>query len=96
MTRKVNCFEQMNAIVSHANALREEAISDAFAALCIQKPSLSQTLVEQLGDCNKAARWMSQRHRAFDSRNAYEVLAEGDEDLVWDALERSVPVDSNS
>ncbi|RUL78993.1 hypothetical protein [Dyella choica] len=66
---------------------------DAFDAFQKRHPALAQALIEHLGDGRKAARWMCLHQRAFDGKNAYDILIEGHDDLVWDEIARSFGVD---
>ncbi|WP_425490122.1 antitoxin Xre/MbcA/ParS toxin-binding domain-containing protein [Dyella telluris] len=43
-------------------------------------------LLQLLGSRDRAARWMCMRQRSLGGRTAYEALAEGDFDLVWDQM----------
>jgi hypothetical protein len=83
-------IEQANAAIEKATASREAAIESAFVTLQEHKPLLAQALMESLRDGRKAARWMCLRQRAFNGKNAYQVLAEGGDDLVWDEMARSI------
>jgi hypothetical protein len=65
---------------------REETIDKAFLVLQMREPALASMLMENLGDRRRAAYWMCTHRRAFDGRSAYEVLANGDDDAVWDCL----------
>jgi len=76
--------------IDDATAERETAIANAFELLQGRKPDLPQILIEMFGDCRRAARWMCLHQRALDGRRAYELLVEGNDDLVWDEMERSV------
>ena len=83
-------IEQANTAIEQATASREVAIASAFLILQDRKPLLAQALLESLRDRRKAARWMCLHQRAFNGKNAYQVLAEGDDDLVWDEMARSI------
>lgn len=65
---------------------REEAIDRAFLVLETREPALASMLMENIGDRRRAAHWMCTHRRAFDGRSAYEMLADGDDDAVWDCL----------
>ena len=83
-------IERANAAIDRATASREVAIASAFLILQEHKPLMAQALLGNLRDHRKAARWMCLHKRAFDGKNAYQVLAEGDDDLVWDEMTRSI------
>lgn len=74
--------------IARINALREQAMQEAFAVLESQHESLANMLLQGIGDRRRAARWMCVHQRAFGGRMAYEVLADGDEDSVWDEVTR--------
>jgi hypothetical protein len=40
----------------------------------------------QFGDRRRAASWMCVSHRFLEGRTAYQALAEGDVDVLWDVL----------
>ncbi|WP_017462109.1 antitoxin Xre/MbcA/ParS toxin-binding domain-containing protein [Dyella ginsengisoli] len=77
------------AIVAELNRLeaaREAAMLDAFAALEAQDPELAAMALQHSGERRRAARWMSMPQRVFSGRSAYQVLADGDIERVWDHL----------
>jgi hypothetical protein len=74
--------------IERATAMRDVAIASAFNALAAHKPDLATALTANMGGSHKAARWMSSHQRAFDGKCAYQILAEGDEDRVWEQMER--------
>lgn len=90
MSSLPSSIEEAQAAIEKAHARRETAIDSAFRTLQDRNPKLAQTLLEGLRDPRKAARWMCLHHRAFDGKNAYQVLVEGHDDLVWDEVVRSV------
>lgn len=76
--------------IARINALREQAMEEAFAVLESQQASLANMLLQSTGDRRRAVRWMCLHQRVFDGRMAYELLADGDEDSVWDEVSRMV------
>lgn len=68
------------------NSARETAIAEAFNALEEQIPALASLAVQNIGDRLRAGHWMSMHQRAFGGRSAYDLLADGDVDSVWDRL----------
>jgi hypothetical protein len=68
------------------DSAREKAISQAFHTLENQDPALAHLVLQNIGDRQRAARWMCMHQRAFGGRSAYELLAEGDVDTVWDRV----------
>jgi hypothetical protein len=81
-----NNFRGITEELRQAEALHEAAIARAFHSLEQQDPALAHRLLENLGDRQRAARWMCLHQRAFGGRTAYELLAEGDLDTVWDRV----------
>lgn len=80
---------KFNAIaqeISRITSQREQLVLDAFDALAFRYPLLAQTLLENIGSRQRAARWMCARQRAFGGCNAYDVLGGGDEDSVWEQI----------
>jgi len=91
--RKPMSFHGIAEDIRQAEALREGAIARGFAELERHDATLVRLLLENIGDRQRAARWMCMRQRAFDGRTAYDLLAEGDVDTVWDRVtgERELP-----
>lgn len=58
----------------------------AFATLERQDATLAVLPTQHLGDRQRAARWMGMHQRAFGGRSAYEALADGEIDRVWDRV----------
>jgi hypothetical protein len=79
-------FMDIAAEIARLASMREQLVLSAFDALEFRHPSLAQTLLEGMGSRQRAAHWMCTHQRAFDGRSAYEVLAGGDEDSVWDQI----------
>ena len=86
MTRK-SCFRTIVLEIRQIDLLREETLLRAFVTLEARQATLANLLLESVGTRQSAARWMSAQRRAFDGKSAYEVLAEGDLDRVWDRVE---------
>ncbi|QDE39829.1 DUF2384 domain-containing protein [Luteibacter pinisoli] len=79
------------ALAGHLERLRVERqhlIDDAFSSLCARRALLAGMLIEEFGSPARAAIWVTSHQRVFGGRTPLEVLAEGDDDLVWDALGR--------
>lgn len=82
---------QFSAVATELDRLhlhRESVMDGAFGALLECCPTLASLLVEALGSRRRAAAWLSVRQRAFAGRTAWDLLAEGDEETVWDAVSR--------
>lgn len=89
MTPDTTVFSRLAGSLERLRAERQRTIDDAFASVCAQKQLLATFLVEQFGDAHRAARWMASHQRTFGGRSPLEVLADGDEDALWDALHRA-------
>jgi hypothetical protein len=88
MSAKILKLTELSAEFERITALREHLISDAFQTLEHQNERLAKAVMECLGDRRKAALWMSRPQRAFNGKTAYQYLADGDEDGIWDEIER--------
>jgi len=84
-----NTLESLSARLEQAHALKEQAAFDAFGVIERQIRALADMLIQGLGDRNRAVRWMCMHHRKLEGRNGYQVLADGEEDRLWDELERA-------
>lgn len=85
----MNAYQRFQNIASELSRLseaRDAAMLDAFAALEAHSPELASLALQSLGDRIRAARWMSMHQRAFGGLSAYQLLADGDLDAVWDRL----------
>ncbi len=87
-------FPDIAAELARINAEREALVLDAFAKLEHRLPALAQVLLGSVGSRQRAANWMCAHQRVLDGRTAYEVLGDGDEDIVWDALSGARGVDA--
>jgi len=88
MPRHSSKFSDIVLEVARANELRAELILKAFAVLESQYAEIAHMLLQTFSNRQRAANWMSMHQRRFDGRSAYEVLAEGGEDWVWDEISR--------
>ncbi len=79
-------FDEIAQKIARITSLRNQTVMEAFASLEFQHASLAEALTENLGGRQRAANWMCTNHRAFDGRSAYEALADGDEDTIWDEI----------
>lgn len=86
MRKSTMNFSDVAREIDRINAVRDQAVLDAFSSLEFRLSALAQTLVDNVGNRQRAAYWMCTHQRAFDGRMAYEVLAEGDEDQVWERI----------
>ncbi|GLQ50581.1 hypothetical protein GCM10010872_20300 [Dyella flava] len=85
--RNVDSFREMGARLEEIQATREQIAFAAFSILEERLSDLSAMLVISLGDRTRAARWMCMRHRHLEGRNAYQVIADGEADRLWELLE---------
>jgi len=67
-------------------AMREEVLMRTFEELETVEPTLVKLLIEEQRDRTRAAHWAALPHRHFGSRSVYQVLADGEIDLLWDHL----------
>lgn len=79
-------FIEIATGLERLRAARSEALETAFGTLARQIPDLATCLLDTLGGTARAAQWMSAHQKVFEGRTAWDVLGEGDEDTVWDAL----------
>lgn len=84
--RPIRRFRDITIELIQLNSARETAIVEAFTALEEQIPALASLAVQNIGERICAAHWMSMHQRAFGDRSAYDLLADGDVDAVWDRL----------
>jgi hypothetical protein len=61
---------------------------DAFVIFERRYVTPAALLLQKFGDQKKAARWMCLHQKAFGGRNAYDVIVEGDDEMVWDEIQR--------
>lgn len=85
--RNVVSFKDMATRLDELQATREEIAFAAFSMLEERLSGLSNMLIIGLGDRTRAVRWMCMRHRNLEGRNAYQVIADGEEDRLWEVAE---------
>jgi hypothetical protein len=85
--RNADPFKDMSARLDELQATREQIAFDAFSMLEERLSNFSNMLVIGLGDRTRAAWWMCTRHRNLDGRNAYQVLADGEQERLWEVLQ---------
>jgi hypothetical protein len=83
-------FSNLAAEMARLQAEREAFLVLAFEQLCLQRPALSDMLLERFGTASRAARWMARRQRVFGDRSGWDLLGEGDEDGVWDLVDQAL------
>ncbi|TCI11395.1 DUF2384 domain-containing protein [Dyella soli] len=79
-------FQDVATELAQINTLREDVMERAFGMLEQRYATLATMLVQSLGDRQRAVRWMCRHQNAFGGRTAYELLADGEEDGVWDEI----------
>lgn len=85
--RKVDPFGDMSARLEEIHIMHEQIALAAFAMLEERLSNFSSMLVIGLGNRARAVRWMCMRHRNLDGRNAYQVIADGEEDRLWEVVQ---------
>ena len=80
-------FQNVAGELARLAELREALVYSAFEALEIRHPELASEVREYIGSRQRAAHWMCAPQRANGGRIPYDLLAEGDEDGLWDLLE---------
>lgn len=83
----VNKFRSIVGEIANIAARREELTSGAFDVLEYRHPSLAQALLDHIGSKRRAAYWLCAPQRAWGGKSPCEMLADGDEESVWDLLE---------
>jgi hypothetical protein len=87
--RKKNPFEAVSARLEEAYSMKEKTAFAAFSILEEHLSDFSSTLISGLGDRARAVRWMCMHHKVFDGRNAYQVIADGEADRLWEEVTRA-------
>ncbi|WP_426703051.1 DUF2384 domain-containing protein [Rhodanobacter sp. Col0626] len=80
-------FHNIASDLAQLTARREALVSNAFEALEVRHPVLASEVKEYIGSRQRAAHWMCAPQRASGGKIPYDLLAEGDEDSLWDLLE---------
>lgn len=82
-------FQHITTELMRLVAERKQLVSSAFQSLESRYPLLANELLEHVGNRQRAAQWMCAPARASGGRIPYDLLAEGDEDGVWDLLQHT-------
>jgi hypothetical protein len=85
--RNVDSFKDMASQLDELQARREQIAFTAFSMLEERLGDFSSMLVIGLGNRTRAVSWMCMRHRNLGGRNAYQVIADGDQEHLWEVLE---------
>jgi len=72
--------------VEEVHFLRETIVVQAFQKFEQEDPRLANFVQSGARDRRGAAFWMCRPLRQLDGRTAYQALAEGDEESLWDLL----------
>ena len=80
-------FGYIASEITKATARREALILEAFDALESSHRSLSQAVLVYLGSKRRASHWLCTPRSAWQGRSPCELLADGDEDSLWDLLQ---------
>ncbi|TCI09200.1 DUF2384 domain-containing protein [Dyella soli] len=88
-------FEEIASDIARVATWREELLSSALDALESRHPKLAQALLENVGNRRRAGHWICAPHRAYGGKSPCELLADGDEDSVWDLLDGATPVEAS-
>lgn len=89
-------FKRIATELTRLHIQRESATLAAFAQVEVEDPALASLVIQRMGERSKAARWMSMHQRAFGGHSAYELLADGDVDAIWDQLSEDRQLDGPS
>jgi len=85
--RNLDTFKDMGAQLEQLQTRREQIAFAAFSMLEERLSDFSNMLVIGLGNRTRAVWWMCMRQRNLDGRNAYQVIADGEKDRLWEVLE---------
>jgi hypothetical protein len=66
---------------------REAVLAEGFERLRQGRPKLAEMLIAIFGDGHKASHWLCTHQKRLDCRTAWQALADGDEESLWDILE---------
>ena len=85
--RSVDSFKDMGERLEEIQTAREQIAFTAFSMPEERLSDFSNMLVIGLGDRTRAVWWMCMRHRNLEGRNAYQVIADGEADRLWEVVE---------
>ena len=87
MPSRTRKFDYIASEISKATVRRETLILEAFDVLEASHPSLSQAVLVYLGNKRRASHWLCTPRSAWKGRSPCELLAEGDQESLWDLLQ---------
>jgi hypothetical protein len=79
-------FARVSFEMGRLHAMREQLIEEAFIAVETHHALLTQMLLQQVGNRDKASRWMCSHQKAFGGRTGYDVIADGETEIIWDVI----------
>ncbi|WP_250622887.1 hypothetical protein [Pinirhizobacter soli] len=82
-------FKALSAQLEEAYSLKEKTAFAAFSILEEHLADFSSMLITGLGGRSRAIRWMCMHHRTLEGRNAYQVIADGEVDRLWEEVTRA-------
>ncbi|MBB6187519.1 DUF2384 domain-containing protein [Rhodanobacter sp. MP7CTX1] len=86
MRRNNSVFAAVAQNLTRIDEIRKAAVAEAFSVLEQHDPEVADILLTQFGDRKRAASWMCASQRCLDGRTAYQALADGDIDGLWDLI----------
>ena len=89
LMRMKDPFEAVSAQLEEAYSMREKTAFTACSVLEEHLGDFSSMLISGFGDRSRAVRWMCMHHRSLEGRNAYQVIADGETDRLWDEVTRA-------
>jgi hypothetical protein len=86
MPRKNETYTMLAAEIDALFDRREKVITYAFEEFAKHDDKLADLLTTTVPSRRRAALWMCQPFKQLGGKNAYQALADGDQDAVWDLL----------
>lgn len=86
MRKQSDSFMDVAEDVTEMEALYDSGRMKAFERLEKYASSLAYAALQACGSRVRAARWMCLKQRGLGGSSAYEALAQGELDRVWDLL----------
>ncbi|HET9818739.1 MAG TPA: DUF2384 domain-containing protein [Rhodanobacteraceae bacterium] len=87
MPSRTRKFDYIASEITKATARREALVLEAFDVLETSHPSLSQAVLVYLGNKRRASHWLCTPRSAWQGKSPCELLADGDQDSLWDLLQ---------
>ncbi|GAB2551800.1 hypothetical protein [Rhodanobacter koreensis] len=86
MSQAQRIYASIVSDIEALSRLREKTITKAFDVFESHNKKLANVVCQINRDRRSAAFWMCSPLRRLGGRHAYQVLAEGEEDCLWDEL----------